>query len=107
MNTKKEEFDVTVTSTWGNQYQYYTESFDDLDSALEYAKPYCLDPIQLNEFCEYEPSVEIGLYEKVFDEDGDEIESDMKEEIDPFEYLGLSKEDILAKAEEEDQECRP
>ena len=96
---KKEEFDVTVKHAWNNQYQGSIESFDDLDKALEYAKPYCLAPMRLNELCLYEPSVEICVYERVFNEDGDEVESEMTEVIDAFYHLGLSEEDILAKAE--------
>lgn len=96
---KKEEFDVTVKHAWNNQYQGSIESFDDFDDALEYAKPYCLAPMRLNELCLYEPSVEICAYERVFNEDGDEIESEMTEVIDAFYHLGLSEEDILAKAE--------
>ena len=97
--TKKEEFDVTVKHAWNNQYQTSIESFDDFDKALEYAKPYCLSPMRLNELCDYESSVDVCVYERVFDENGDQIESEITEFIDAFYYLELSEEDILAKAE--------
>ena len=103
---RKEEFHVITTSSYNKQYQYFTEIFNDIDSALEYAKPYCLKPMQFDTRSEFEPSVAIEVREDLEDDDGDVIEETFIEHINPFEELGLSKEDILAKANKEAREER-
>jgi sulfatase maturation enzyme AslB (radical SAM superfamily) len=95
---KKEEFHVITTNIHNEQYQYFTEIFDDLASALEYAEPYCLRPVQFSIESDFESSVAIEAREVLEDEDGDVIEDTFIEHIDPFQGLGLSETDILDKA---------
>ena len=104
MVTRKEEFLVITTNIYNQQYQYFTEVFNDLDSALAYAKPYCLEPVQFSSQSNFQPSVYIELREVFEDEDGDFIEDNLIEHIDPFEKLGLSEADILEKANKEVRE---
>tara|TARA_Y100000996_G_C21980908_1_gene420457 strand:- start:53 stop:415 length:363 start_codon:yes stop_codon:yes gene_type:complete len=101
MVARKEEFIVITTNIYNQQYQYFSEVFNDLDSALEYAKPYCLKPVQFSTGSEFEPSVAIEVREVSEDDDGDVIEETLIEHIDPFEKLGLSEADILEKANKE------
>lgn len=101
---RKEEFIVITTNIYNQQYEYFREVFNDLDSALEYAKPYCLNPVQFSTGSEFEPSVTIEVREVLEDDDGDFIEDNFIEEIDPFEELGLSEADILEKANKEVRE---
>ena len=104
MVTRKEEFIVITTNICNQQYQYFTEVFNDLNSALEYANPYCLKPVQFSIESDFEPSVTIEVREVSEDDDGDVIEDTFIEHIDPFEKLGLSEEDILEKANKEVRE---
>ncbi len=103
---KKEEFHVITTNIHNKQYQYFTEIFNDLASALEYAKPYCLKPVQFSIGSDFEPSVAIEVREVSEGDDGDVIEDTFIEHINPFEELGLSEADILEKANKEAREER-
>jgi len=98
---KKEEFHVITTNIHNKQYQYFTEIFNDLASALAYAEPYCRRPVKFSIEADFEPSVAIEAREVLEDEDGDVIEDTLIEHIDPFQGLGLSEADVLEKANKE------
>jgi len=101
--TKKEEFDVTVTSAFNGEYQYSKETFDNYDDALAAAKPYVDQPIQLNEHCDFETSVTLAVYNRFYDENEELLEEseEMTEIVDLFLEFGLDEQEILLQAGEE------
>ena len=76
------EFELTFTHVWGGQYRYETEGFKTFDEAVTAATPYLLNPVQLNKFIDFEPSVDLQVKES-------------GESIDLYAHLGLNKELIL------------
>ena len=76
------EFELTFTHVWGGQYRYETEGFKTFDEAVTAAAPYLLNPVQLNKFIDFEPSVDLQVKES-------------GESIDLYAHLGLNKELIL------------
>ena len=101
--TKKEEFDVTVKSAFNGQYQYSTEIFDNYDDALAAAKPYIDQPIQLNEYCDFETSVTLSVVNRFYDAEGKRLQEleEMTEIVNLFLEFDLDEQEILLQAGEE------
>ena len=76
------EFELTFTNVWCGQYRYETEGYKTFDEAVAAASPYLLNPVQLNNFADFEPSVNLQVKES-------------GESIDLYDHLGLNKELIL------------